>query len=94
VIMLKAKYCHVQMHLNTGTEYLCNKGQQDALFSLVYFSNISSTFFEQINYLSSGSSFTVYAAYGVCHSTPIVLAAGQRRCMKNTICCIYSKATC
>jgi len=34
--------------------YLCNRDQQDALFSLNLFQQSSSTCFEQINYSSSG----------------------------------------
>ena len=46
--------------------------------------NLSSTCFEYSNYLSSGGSFTVYAAYGIYHAsaltsgTLIVLVASQR----------------
>jgi len=50
-----------------------------------------------IKTINHQEAVTVYAAYGICHastlisrSTLIVLAASQRTCMINTICCIYS----
>jgi hypothetical protein len=60
---------------------LCNKDQQDALFFfLIYFNN---------HPLRVSNRLTIHHH----EVAQIVLVASQCRCMINTVCCTYSKAT-
>jgi hypothetical protein len=66
---------------------LRNKDQQDAIY-LIYFNNHP---LNASNRLTIHHQEVVYCIYSVwCLSCTIVLAASQRRCMINSIRCIYA----